>query len=89
LIKTLGYSPVAGVDFWTSGSDAGVDGNYFWCSEMKEFKLNEVNWKSGQPNSADGDCVTVKFSNTSANMSTYSVGNCADEKLFVCEVSTS
>jgi len=71
---------------WTSGTDAGSDDNYFWCPGTKSFSENDVNWKLGQPNSADGDCVFVQFSNKSANSSTYSSGICTEEKYFICEV---
>jgi len=30
--------------------------------------------------------VSLQFSNQTANDSTFSLGNCADEKFFICEV---
>jgi len=74
------------IDFWTSATDVGCDDKYLWCSGSKDFNHDEVNWKDEQPKSADGDCVFLQFSNTSVNLSTYSLGSCAEEKRFICEV---
>jgi len=90
LIKTYlfyfqGYNSVCGFDLWTSGSNFGTD-DFAWASGKKPFKSSDLNWKSGQPKKADGDCVAINFSNQTANDSTFSLGNCADEKFFICEV---
>jgi len=80
-----GYPSVCGADLWTSGSNFGTD-DYAWASGKKPLRQSELNWKSGQPKRTDGDCVFLQFSNQSANASTYSLGNCAEEKNFTCEV---
>jgi hypothetical protein len=74
------------VDFWTSGTDKGCKRQYKWCSKNEEMNVGEINWKSGEPNSASGDCVFVKFSNASADASTYAVADCSEVKNFICEV---
>lgn len=53
----------------------------FWHKNKKE-----VNWMSGQQNLTDGYCVFVQFSNKSANLTTLSLGDCAQKKKFICEV---
>jgi len=73
------------MDLWTSGSNFGTD-DYSWAAGKKPFKQSDLNWKSGQPKKTDGDCVMLQFSNKSANASTFSLGNCAEEKFFTCEV---
>jgi len=77
---------LVGTDYWTSGTDVGLDDSYFWCANMTAFEHPNVNWKNGQPVAADGDCVFVQFSNVSANASSYALGNCEEKKSFVCEV---
>jgi hypothetical protein len=80
------YSLVTNIEYWTSGSDCASDDNYVWTAKDKNLAFAEVNWEKGQPNSVDGDCAFVKFSNISVNLSTFSLGNCATERLFVCEL---
>ncbi|XP_059474381.1 uncharacterized protein LOC132196029 [Neocloeon triangulifer] len=79
-------SSLVNIDFWTSGSDKDCDGRYRWCSIERDFISRDVNWKSGAPDSIAGDCVSVNFSNTTANQSTYATNNCSKELLFICEV---
>jgi hypothetical protein len=49
------------------------------------IELAEVNWNAGEPNQANGDCIYFQLSNSSANGSQFALGNCAEEKNFVCE----
>jgi len=84
---TLSAYPMhAGIDLWTSGMDYGCEGKYTWCNGMREVDHDKVNWLGGKPNSADGDCIFTRFSNKSVDASTIALGNCADEKNFLCEV---
>ncbi|XP_059486554.1 mucin-5AC-like isoform X2 [Neocloeon triangulifer] len=80
-------SPQVNVDFWTSGTDKECDDWYRWCSIERDFLSRNVNWKSGEPNSNNGDCVSINFSNATANQSTFSVTNCSKELQFICEES--
>jgi len=80
-----GFTVTTGIDLWTGATDLDHEANYLWCSSGK--KVEQLNWKSGgQPDSAAGDCVFTSFSSTSVNASTFATANCADKKLFVCEV---
>jgi hypothetical protein len=81
-----GYDPVVNIEHWTSGTDRGYDGNHVWCSTKNFLNMNEVNWKSGQPSSADGHCMFVQFSDESANKTFLSMGDCAQKRKFVCQV---
>jgi hypothetical protein len=80
-----GYSETTANELWTSAS--GSLDNYMWCVNGNLLDQATLNWKSGQPSASDGNCVHVQFSNTSAHLTTYAIGQCADEKNFVCEVS--
>jgi len=81
LFISKGYDSICGIDLWTSGSNFGTE-EYVWCSKRKPFKSSDLNWKSGQPK-AEGDCVSLQLSNQSL---TFSLGNCAEERFFTCEV---
>jgi hypothetical protein len=48
--------------------------------------VKEVNWKSGQPNTADGHCIFVQFSEKSANQTFVSMGDCSQKRKFICQV---
>lgn len=77
------------VEHWTSATDEGSGGNFMWCSNKTFLNMKDVNWKIGQPNSADGHCAFVNFSMKSANQSFVSMGDCAQKRKFICEVTTS
>jgi hypothetical protein len=77
---------VVNIEHWTSGTDRGYDANYVWCSTKNFLNMTEVNWKSGQPNSADGHCMFVQFSNKSANQTSVSMGDCSQKRKFICQV---
>jgi len=77
---------VVNIEHWTSGTDRGYDGNHVWCSTKNFLNMKEVNWKKGQPNSADGHCMFVQFSNKSANQTFVSMGDCSQKRTFVCQV---
>ena len=74
------------IEHWTSAKTDGPDGSMIWCNGKKSVDATQVNWKAEQPKLADGNCVFVQFSNSSANLTTFSLGNCAQEKKFICEV---
>jgi hypothetical protein len=77
---------VINVEHWTSAKDGGTRGIFEWCSEKVSVNMQETNWKGSKPKLADGKCVFVQFSNTTANLTTFSLGDCAQEKKFLCEV---
>jgi hypothetical protein len=77
---------VVDIELWTSGTDRGYDGNYVWCSSKNFLNTKEVNWKSGQPKTADGHCMFVQFSNKSANQTFVSMGDCSQKRKFICQV---
>jgi hypothetical protein len=77
---------VVDIELWTSGTDKGYDSKHVWCSSKNILNMKEVNWKSGQPNSADGHCMFVQFSNKSANQTFVSMGDCSQKRKFVCQV---
>jgi hypothetical protein len=84
-----GFSAVINTELWTSATDEGFDDNYVWCNGRSNMDVRQVNWKSGgQPNSLDGNCVFVQFSNQSANLTTFSLGDCTQKRKFMCEVFT-
>jgi len=76
-----GFPKISTVEYWTSGTDFGADGSFFWCSDKKVLRPKRLNWKSGQPKAADGECLFYQFSG-----STFSLGKCDAERNFVCEV---
>jgi hypothetical protein len=77
---------VVNIEHWTSAKNAGPDGSMMWCNGKTSVQIKQVNWKGGQPNLSDGNCVFVQFSNISANLTTFSLGDCAQERKFICEV---
>lgn len=74
------------MELWTSATDEGSDEDFMWCNGNTSVNIKEVNWKGGQPNVADGNCAFVQFSNSSANLTTFSLGDCTKKKKFLCEV---
>jgi len=80
-----GY-PVVNIEHWTSGTDRGYDANHVWCSTKAFLNMKEVNWKSGQPNTADGHCTFVQFSDKSANQTFVATGDCSQKRKFICQV---
>jgi len=83
----LEYDPVINVEHWTSASGDSSGGNLMW-GNGKTLNIQETNWKVGQPNFTDGKCVFVQFSNKTANLTTFSMGDCAQKRKFLCEVKT-
>jgi hypothetical protein len=78
---------VVNIEHWTSAKTANLDGSLMWCNGKTSLENNQVNWKGGeQPKLADGNCVFVQFSKSSANLTTFSLGDCAQERKFICEV---
>jgi hypothetical protein len=84
-----GYDPVINVEHWTSAKDDAPDGKLVWCNGNTSLNTKKVSWKGDQPNLADGNCVFVQFSNTTANLTTFSLGDCDQKRKFICEVNTS
>jgi hypothetical protein len=80
------YDPVINVEHWTSASGDSSGGNFMWCNGNISLDIKETNWKDGQPKFADGKCVFVQFSNSSANRTTFSLGDCTQKRKFLCEV---
>jgi hypothetical protein len=80
------YDPVVNIEHWTSAKTDGPDGSMMWCNGNTSVEINQVNWKAEQPKLVDGNCVFVQFSNSSANLTTFSLGDCAQERKFICEV---
>jgi Lectin C-type domain len=80
------YDPVVNVEHWTSAKDVNNKGNLKWCNGKTSVNLQETNWKGGKPVLADGNCVFVQFSNSTANQTTFSLGDCDQKKKFLCEV---
>jgi len=72
-------------EFWTSGSDAGCDGNFKWCSVDRPFLKNEVQWAKAEPNVNRGDCVWTRTSSDSKELA-LSTDDCSAKKKFICEV---
>lgn len=75
----------AEIDLWMSASRSS-DKKYVWCTDGSEFDRISLNWKSGEPSNAGGECISVKFSKKSAHLTTYAMGQCAEKRKFVCEV---
>jgi hypothetical protein len=79
---------VINVEHWTSASGENSGGKLMWGNGKTSLNIEETNWKVGQPNLADGKCVFVQFSNETANRTTFSMGDCAQKRKFLCEVIT-
>jgi hypothetical protein len=77
---------VVNVEHWTSGTDDGADGKYMWCGSKLFLNMQDINWESGQPKSADGNCIFVQLSDKSANKTYFSTGDCTQKRKFICEV---
>jgi len=77
---------VVNIEHWTSAKTVGPDASMMWCNGKQSVDSKQVNWKAGQPKLADGNCVFVQFSNSSANLTTFSLGDCAQERKFICDV---
>jgi len=81
------YDPVINVEHWTSAMGEDSGGNWMsWCNGKISLNVKETNWKGGKPHFADGRCVFVQFSNSSANLTTFSLGDCTQKRKFLCEV---
>jgi len=72
-------------EFWTSGSDAGCDGNFRWCSVNRAFLKKEVNWAPSEPDRNRGDCVSTKIISNQGLLH-LSTDECSVKKKFICEV---
>jgi hypothetical protein len=84
--RIKGYPVISGYDLWTTGSDPENIDIYSWCSMKKAVDRTQVNWRDGEPNAANGDCMHFQLSNSSASESKFAIGNCEEQKRFVCEV---
>jgi hypothetical protein len=76
-------------EFWTSGSDAGCDGNFKWCSVDRAFTKESVYWAKDQPELENGDCVFLKAEENENKDGYLHTGDCEHRKRFICEVSNS
>jgi len=72
-------------EYWTSGTDAGCDGNFRWCSVDRSFLKDEVQWGNSEPNRKRGDCVVAKIA-PDVKENVLSTENCDVKKKFICEV---
>jgi Lectin C-type domain len=77
---------VINTEHWTSAKDDAPEGTFVWCNGNASVNMQETNWKGGQPKLADGKCVFVQFSNRTANLTTFSLGDCDQKRKFICEV---
>jgi len=74
-------------DFWTSGTNAGCQSNYTWCSSEVNFVSKKVAWEKTYPQAAKGECAYLKTrSSSDPAMSTVFNENCSEKKRFICEV---
>jgi Lectin C-type domain len=80
------FNTITNIEHWTSGKDGITEGNLKWCNGNMSLNVQETNWKGGKPNLANGKCVVVQFSNTTANLTTFSLGDCTQKRKFICEV---
>jgi len=64
----------------------GQDKKFVWCGDGSEFDQKTLDWGTAQSSSAAGNCLFGQLSNNSANYSSYAMGQCDNEKNFVCEV---
>jgi hypothetical protein len=85
-IDRTGFAPVVNIEHWTSGTDRGYNAKHVWCNSKNFLNMKEVNWKSGQPNLADGHCMFFQFSDKSANQTFVSMGDCSEKRKFICQV---
>jgi len=70
--------------YWTSGSDLGSEGEFYWDS-MGEFFGPFTDWEDGQPNNAgDGQhCVNIECY---TEYTLWNDGNCRDMLRYICEM---
>ncbi|XP_059482888.1 uncharacterized protein LOC132201040 [Neocloeon triangulifer] len=73
-------------DYWTSGTNSNCTEKFNWCSKDANFVDNQVLWKSGEPNLANGECVYVTIKNGTLERSPLGVAACNSQKYYVCEV---
>ncbi|KAM8711233.1 hypothetical protein ACLKA7_000383 [Drosophila subpalustris] len=72
--------------FWTSGNSLGQKGVYFWQSTGEQATF--LPWSPGQPQPADGDCLTFNansYSSNGFNDFRLNIGNCMLYAHIVCE----
>jgi hypothetical protein len=76
-------------DFWTSGTDAGCQGKYRWCSLDRDFYAPENMWADGQPQNAAQapNCAVLVLNNNSLTTNgTLFSALCSSQKRYICEV---
>jgi hypothetical protein len=76
-------------DFWTSGTDAGCQGKYRWCSLDRDFYSPESMWADGEPqNTAQApNCAVLVLNNNSLTTNgTLFSAPCSSQKRYICEV---
>jgi len=85
ILKLTDKYPDTAGEYWTSGLDAGCDGNFRWCSLDRAFLKKEVYWAPLEPNRKRGDCVVTNTSIAHRNSLLFTE-NCSVKKKFICEV---
>ncbi|XP_065342115.1 uncharacterized protein LOC135940912 [Cloeon dipterum] len=81
------YPYQCGRDFWTSGTNRGCPGAYFWCSESEKLNKEEIaNWKNGKvPSESADQCIFINLSNSTLNETYLGADSCTKLKPFLCE----
>lgn len=80
--------------FWTSGSDADTEGEFYWKSTGNRFTY--LNWRKGEPNNLNNalnqteNCMeailtqTLKFRLGVVWRFTWNDDVCSEEKYYIC-----
>lgn len=70
--------------YWTSGSDLGEEGSFFWASNGRSISKNSSLWLPNQPDNAGGSENCVHLWDTL----NYKINDlpCNTQCYFICEI---
>lgn len=81
LMKIISESKYPRADYWTSGTDFGNEGNFFWATNGNNF--NKVTWHRNQPDNYQNmeNCVQLSSWDNSYKLND---SVCDTSMLFIC-----
>lgn len=86
------YTDVTRLDFWTSGTDLGVEGKFWWCQPQRGSSQPlvagaKLKWAATQPNNANGNknCVLANNVVVADNIQLFDA-DCGAAHYYICEV---
>ncbi|XP_059470805.1 uncharacterized protein LOC132193884 isoform X2 [Neocloeon triangulifer] len=74
---------ISPAQFWTSGTDAGCEGNFGYCSSNRLLR-KEARWAVGQPDNVNNsqNCLAINVDATGTQLSDE---NCMNKMRYICE----